>query len=219
MSRLSALSSPASVLRSSAGALFRAGQEVALRFGTTRGQGPVALFLPSAGREGAELLRMWMIASRLDAFGWRAAVVPPRLGLEARRRMVRTLCPDILVMQRARHALNRPHLYPGTRVLYDIDDADGRRCSCWKPLHRTLVSRGWCRRRNRGLDRSASLEQSSSASCRTLLSHRLGTNPSRDLSLRVGLDPTCDHASVGPPPRHMSAAVRSPQGLRPGLRR
>lgn len=38
--------------------------------------------------------------------------------------MMDRAAPDLVVMQGARHALNRPALYPGHRILYDLDDAD-----------------------------------------------------------------------------------------------
>ena len=40
------------------------------------------------------------------------------------RRILAAARPDVLVMQGARHHLNRPALYPGYRIVYDMDDAD-----------------------------------------------------------------------------------------------
>lgn len=89
-----------------------------------RGGGPLAMFLPAHGPEGAALLRIHAIARALRPLGWRTAVMPWRLTLEQRRRVLRAAAPDLLVMQGARHALNRPDLYPGLPVVYDMDDAD-----------------------------------------------------------------------------------------------
>ena len=89
-----------------------------------RGGGPLAMFLPAYGPEGAALLRIHEVARALRPFGWRTAVMPWRLTLAGRRRVLKAAAPDLLVMQGARHALNRPALYPGLPVVYDMDDAD-----------------------------------------------------------------------------------------------
>jgi hypothetical protein len=86
--------------------------------------GPLAVFLPCEGRNGAALLRIYNVAEGLRARGWRALVVPPKLTLAARTRVLRYTAPDLLIMQGVRHALNRPHLYPGQRIVLDMDDAD-----------------------------------------------------------------------------------------------
>jgi hypothetical protein len=51
-------------------------------------------------------------------------VLSPRLTLPQRQRLLRLARPDILFMQGSRHSLNRPGLYPGHRIVYDMDDAD-----------------------------------------------------------------------------------------------
>lgn len=89
-----------------------------------RASGSRVVFLPSTGREGAAFPRIWAQAEALKASGWQTVVVPPWLKLPARHRVLARLSPDIVVMQGARHPLNRPALYPGHRVLYDMDDAD-----------------------------------------------------------------------------------------------
>lgn len=89
-----------------------------------RGAGPLAVFLPAYGPEGAALLRIHAVARALRSFGWRTVVMPWRLTLAQRRRILAGVRPDILVMQGARHALNRPGLYPGWPIVYDMDDAD-----------------------------------------------------------------------------------------------
>lgn len=89
-----------------------------------RGRGPLAVFLPAYGPEGAALLRIYAMALALRPLGWRSLVLPPRLTLGQRQRLLSWLSPSVLVMQGARHALNRPALYPGQRVVFDMDDAD-----------------------------------------------------------------------------------------------
>lgn len=91
---------------------------------TMRGRGPLAVLLPSGPPEGAALLRIYNMADALRSLGWRTAVLPAKLSLAARRRYLAAAGPDVVVMQGARHDLNRPHLYPDQRIVYDIDDAD-----------------------------------------------------------------------------------------------
>lgn len=88
------------------------------------GKGPLVAFLPSDGRQGAALLRIFNIAAGLRQHGWRTLVLQRKLAPQQRHRLLAELRPDILVMQGARHALNRPHLYPGYPIVYDMDDAD-----------------------------------------------------------------------------------------------
>ena len=129
-----------------------------LATGRGRGQGraPVAAFLPAYGPEGAALLRIWRMAGAIRAFGWRSLVLPPRLTLAQRRRILRALSPDVVVMQGARHALNRPALYPGAPIVFDMDDADFHLAHLAGPVCRAMpqvaaVSAGsvyvadWCR--------------------------------------------------------------------------
>jgi len=84
----------------------------------------MAVFLPAGPAEGAALLRIYNIAHQIRAEGWRTAVLPWRLTLAARRRYLAAAAPDVVVMQGARHRLNRPDLYPEWPVVYDMDDAD-----------------------------------------------------------------------------------------------
>ena len=88
------------------------------------GQGPRVAFLPAYGRHGAALLRIYNVAEALRPLGWQVLVVPWRLTLAQRQRVLRAFQPDALVMQGARHGLNRPGLYPQYPILYDLDDAD-----------------------------------------------------------------------------------------------
>jgi len=88
------------------------------------GQGPLVAFLPAYGRHGAALLRIYNVAEALRQRGWRVLVLPPTLTLAQRHRALARARPDAVVMQGARHDLNRPALYPGYRIVFDMDDAD-----------------------------------------------------------------------------------------------
>lgn len=81
-------------------------------------------FLPSKPRAQASLLRIYAVADALKARGWATIVLPAGLDLAQRRRLLARFAPDVVVMQGARHTLNRPGLYPGYRIAYDMDDAD-----------------------------------------------------------------------------------------------
>ena len=89
-----------------------------------RGRRPLAVFLPCEGRVGAALLRIYAVAEALGPLGWRCLVMPPKMTLAQRKRLLARATPDVLVMQGARHALNRPAFYPGLPIVYDMDDAD-----------------------------------------------------------------------------------------------
>ena len=105
---------------------------------SARGRGPLAVFLPAYGREGAALLRIHAIAEALPRFGWRSLVLPSTLTLAQRHRLIAASRPDVLVMQGARHALNRPALYPGCPVVYDMDDADFHLPHLQEPVARAM---------------------------------------------------------------------------------
>ena len=85
--------------------------------------GSVVAFLPAYGRHGAALLRIYNIARALREHGWQSVVLPSTLSLEQRQRLLGALQPQAIVMQGARHALNRPALYDAP-VFFDMDDAD-----------------------------------------------------------------------------------------------
>ena len=95
-----------------------------MRMLTQGGRGPLAVFLPTYGREGAALVRIYAVAAALRAHGWRTLVLSPRLSLGQRHRLLARAAPDVLVLQGVRHDLNRPHLYPGQPIAMDLDDAD-----------------------------------------------------------------------------------------------
>ena len=90
----------------------------------TRGRGPRVVFLPAYGRHGAALLRIYNVAAALRGFGWKSVILPSSLNLKQRHRLLASVQPDVVIMQGARHPLNRPELYPEHRVLFDMDDAD-----------------------------------------------------------------------------------------------
>jgi hypothetical protein len=85
------------------------------------------LVFPSYGPDdGASRLRGWTIATALRDCGWRATAVPPQLTLSQRLRLIRRERPSVLLLQQARHPLNRPALYCELDVpaVFDLDDAD-----------------------------------------------------------------------------------------------
>ncbi len=118
---------------------------------------PLAVFLPAYGPEGAALLRIYAVARQLRSLGWRTLVLPWRLTLVQRRRIIAAAEPDILVMQGARHGLNRPSLYPGIPIVYDMDDADFHLAHLEEPVRAAMPEvaaviagsayvANWCRR-------------------------------------------------------------------------
>jgi hypothetical protein len=88
------------------------------------GPEPRVAFLPSKGREMSSLLRIYLIAEAMRPLGWSILVLPATLSLPQRHRFLQRFGPDVIVMQGSRHVLNRPALYPGYRIVYDMDDAD-----------------------------------------------------------------------------------------------
>lgn len=89
-----------------------------------RGRGPCAVFLPAEHRNGAALLRCYTVARDLRGLGWHTFVLSPKLTLSQRLRILGRANPDLIVMQGARHPLNRPDHYPHWPIAYDMDDAD-----------------------------------------------------------------------------------------------
>lgn len=86
--------------------------------------GPTVLVFPGENRTGgASNLRGYLVAEQLAQRGWNAHVVHCNLSLKQRRRIIRWVRPDVILIQMARHPLNRPALYDAPAV-FDIDDAD-----------------------------------------------------------------------------------------------
>lgn len=121
--------SDVSVLRKSAGYVGHRLREVAiwpsvLRRKAKGASNPSVVFLPSAAREGASLLRAWTIADALRQRGWEAITLPAQLELGQRNRLLRAIAPDLVVFQQCRHQFNDPEFTLGHRHVLDIDDAD-----------------------------------------------------------------------------------------------
>lgn len=98
----------------------------------------MAVFLPASGPEGAALLRVYGIARSLRGLGWRTLILPWRLTLAQRQRFLARISPDVVVMQGARHALNRPDHYPGVPIVFDMDDADFHLPHLAEPVQRAM---------------------------------------------------------------------------------
>lgn len=106
-------------------ALGRAVREAALYPAVFRGaQRPRFAVLPSEGRAGASLLRGFNMAEALQNRGWQTMVLPAQLGQAQRKRLLKLFRPDLLLVQQARHPLNRAAHLHGWPVVLDIDDAD-----------------------------------------------------------------------------------------------
>lgn len=88
------------------------------------GHRPRVLFFPSAGPEGASLLRGYNMAEELAGRGWLSASVSPLIGRRGRQRVIALFRPDLLVFQQCRHALNGPEAAFGVPFVLDTDDAD-----------------------------------------------------------------------------------------------
>lgn len=109
-----------------------------LRLINQTGRGPLAVFLPAYGPEGAALLRIYAVARALRPLGWRTLVLPWKLTLHQRHRLLAAAAPSLLVMQGARHELNRPALYPGYPIVFDMDDADFHLPHLSAPVRRAM---------------------------------------------------------------------------------
>ena len=73
---------------------------------------------------GSSNLRAFYIGKYLKKMGWRVTVVPKQLELLQRQRILRIQKPKVILIQKARHPLNKASLYPGIPIVFDIDDAD-----------------------------------------------------------------------------------------------
>lgn len=82
------------------------------------------LFFPSAGREGASLLRAYNMADALSSLGWQTSCVSPLVRADGRRRIIASFAPDLLIFQQSRHPLNAPEHAYGVPYVLDTDDAD-----------------------------------------------------------------------------------------------
>lgn len=82
------------------------------------------VFTTFGANDASSSLRGYRIAEHLRTKGWHAVVCPPHLRLSQRRRLFKFMKPDIILMQTARHKLNRPAHFPGVPTVFDLDDAD-----------------------------------------------------------------------------------------------
>lgn len=82
------------------------------------------MFFPSSTREGASLLRAYLISDQLADHGWNSVAVPAQLELGQRERVVRRFDPDLIFFQQCRHAYNDAEHAFGRKFVLDIDDAD-----------------------------------------------------------------------------------------------
>lgn len=81
--------------------------------------------MPTGGRLlGSSNLRAFAIGEQLAARGWQVTMLPETLTIAQRQRILRRVRPDVLLIQKARIPPNRPALYPGIPVVFDLDDAD-----------------------------------------------------------------------------------------------
>jgi len=82
------------------------------------------LFASQADSGGSGYLRAHAVGMALRARGWRTVMPNAHLSLSQRRRIVALERPDVILLQQARHPLNRPRYYPGVPTVFDLDDAD-----------------------------------------------------------------------------------------------
>lgn len=86
------------------------------------------LFFPWGDRKrwGSVNLRVFEIARVLQKKGYECAVVPFELSLLQRRKIISVFRPDVIVIQKCGHPLNRAYLYSDFEIpiIFDIDDAD-----------------------------------------------------------------------------------------------
>jgi len=90
----------------------------------SKGQKRVMIYVSDRTTGSAADLRATSLVRPLEALGWEAMVARPNLDQKWRQRLNRCFQPHAILMQKARHPLNRPHLYPGIPCVVDVDDAD-----------------------------------------------------------------------------------------------
>lgn len=92
---------------------------------------PRAILFPSRDNSGGSgYLRARGVGLALRQRGWRTVIPSSSLSLRQRRRIIAWERPDVIVLQQARHPLNRPSFYPGVPCVFDLDDADILDPSC-----------------------------------------------------------------------------------------
>lgn len=88
------------------------------------GRAKRVVFLPSEYRVRSSLFRAYLLSQALNKIGWRSIVIPPQLGLMQRNRVLRAYRPDVVIVQKCRHPLNKLEFLADYRLVLDIDDAD-----------------------------------------------------------------------------------------------
>lgn len=89
-----------------------------------RGARPRVAFLTYNPKVQSGLLRATNIARGLDGHGWASIVVPANLSLRQRNRVLHYFRPDVVVLQKCRHPLNRAEYLKNWPIVLDLDDAD-----------------------------------------------------------------------------------------------
>jgi hypothetical protein len=89
-----------------------------------RGLKRVLILVGEVAPGSAADLRAISYVAHLPANGWHGFVAHPALTLVWRKVLVAIYRPHALYMQKTRHPLNRPQLFPHLRTLIDVDDAD-----------------------------------------------------------------------------------------------
>lgn len=87
---------------------------------TSRGS-PAIAFLPNTGPNS---LRTYAVARELQRKGFRILVVPAELNFSQRQRVLVRFDPDIVLLHKARHPLNRREYLSEWPYVLDVDDAD-----------------------------------------------------------------------------------------------
>src|SRR3974390_2455821 len=69
-------------------------------------------------------LRAYQMAEELRKFSWRTVGLSKQTEFSQRHRLIHLEQPEIVILQKSRHPLNRPKYFPDSICLFDIDDAD-----------------------------------------------------------------------------------------------
>ena len=120
----SATSALLSRVRSKLGQVVREAKAHVDRLRQPRDRPRAILFASQADSGGSGYLRAHAVGMALRERGWRTVMPNARLSLSQRRRLVALEKPDVILLQQARHPLNRPRYYPGVPTVFDLDDAD-----------------------------------------------------------------------------------------------
>ena len=94
------------------------------RLRTAPGKPRLALCPSHGPNMGSSRLRVYALAEPLAANGWNCLLLSPRLRESQRNRLLARFRPDLLLVQKSRHPLNRVDRLGTWPVVYDLDDAD-----------------------------------------------------------------------------------------------